>query len=90
MEALIDSFVVLGISMSTDYSGAAKRLIPFETHGKLDTVQMAMAAVIPTLMGFSATKAASFFHGQAIDEVSVVAMTDWSRRNERGTRRKAA
>src|SRR3954447_23610526 len=47
--ALINGFMVLGISMFTDYSGSAKRLIPFETHGKIDTVQMAMAATMPTL-----------------------------------------
>jgi hypothetical protein len=88
--ALINGFMVLGVSMFTDYSGAAKRLIPFETHGKLDAVQMAMAATMPTLMGFSGTKAATFFHAQAVNEGTVIAFTDWSRRNERGQRRKAA
>lgn len=88
--ALINGFMVLGVSMFTDYSGAAKRLIPFETHGKLDTVQMAMAATMPTLMGFSDTKAATFFHSQALNEGMVISLTDWSRRNQRGRRRQAA
>lgn len=88
--ALINGFMVLGVSMFTDYSGAAKRLIPFETHGKLDVVQMAMAATMPTLMGFSGTKAATFFHGQALNEGMVISLTDWSRRNQRGSRRRAA
>ena len=88
--ALINGFMVLGVSMFTDYSGAANRLIPFETHGKLDAVQMTMAATMPTLMGFSGTKAATFFHGQALNEANVIMLTDWSRRNQRGSRRRAA
>lgn len=88
--ALINGFMVLGVSMFTDYSGAAKRLIPFETHGKLDTVQMAMAATMPTLLGFSDTKAATFFHSQALNEGMVISLTDWSRTSQRGRRKRAA
>ncbi|MGH3426986.1 MAG: hypothetical protein ACRDQZ_05380 [Mycobacteriales bacterium] len=88
--AMINGFMVLGVSMFTDYSGAAKRVIPFETHGKLDAVQMAMAATMPTLMGFSDTKAATFFHGQALNEANVIMLTDWSRRNQRTKGKRAA
>jgi len=90
--ALINGFMVLGVSMFTDYSGSAKKLIPFETHGKLDVVQMSMAATMPTLMGFGDTKAAGFFRIQALNEALVVSLTDWSRRNQRprtGSRRAA-
>ena len=87
--ALINGFMVLGMSLFTDYSGSAKKWIPFETHGKLDVVQMSMAATMPTLMGFGDSKAAAFFRGQALNEALVVSLTDWSRRNQR-TRRRAA
>jgi hypothetical protein len=80
--ALINGAMVLGVSMFTDYSGSAKKLIPFETHGKLDVVQMCMAATMPTLMGFGDSKAAAFFRGQALNEAMVVSLTDWSRRNQ--------
>lgn len=88
--AMINGFMVLGVSMFTDYSGAAARLIPFETHGKLDVMQMAMAATMPTLMGFGDSKAAAFFRSQAMNEAMVISLTDWSRRNQRKRVRRAA
>lgn len=88
--ALINGFMVLGVSMFTDYSGAAKKLIPFETHGKLDVVQMSMAATMPPLLGFGDTKAAGFFRGQALNEAMVISLTDWSRRTQRSRTRRAA
>ena len=88
--ALINGFMVLGVSMFTDYSGSAKKLIPFETHGKLDVVQMSMAATMPTLLGFGDTKSAGFFRGQALNEALVVSLTDWSRRTALSRRRRAA
>lgn len=88
--ALINGAMVLGVSMFTDYSGSAKKLIPFETHGKLDVMQMAMAATMPTLMGFGDSKAAAFFRGQALNEAMVISLTDWSRRNQRSSRRRRA
>ena len=88
--ALINGFMVLGVSLFTDYSGSAKKAIPFETHGKLDVVQMAMAATMPTLLGFGDSKAAAFFRGQALNEAMVISLTDWSRRNQRARTRRAA
>ncbi len=77
--ALINAGMVLGVSMFTDYSGSLQKRISFPTHGKLDMAQAGMALMMPTLMGFSDTKAASFFHGQAMNEVGVVGLTDWYR-----------
>ena len=88
--ALINGFFVLGYSMFTDYSGSLRKSIPFETHGKLDVVQGAMALTMPTLMGFGDTKAATFFHGQALNEANVIAMTDWFRREQKSRRPRAA
>ncbi len=77
--ALINAGMVLGVSMFTDYSGSARKLISFPMHGKMDIVQALTALSMPTLMGFSDTKAATFFHGQALNEFSVVGITDWYR-----------
>ncbi len=77
--ALINGGFVLGYSMFTDYSGSARRAISFPTHGKLDIIQAGMALTMPTLMGFGGTKAAKFFHGQALNETSVIGVTDWYR-----------
>ena len=88
--ALINGFFVLGYSLFTDYSGSIRKSIPFETHGKLDVVQAGMALTMPTLMGFGDTKAAAFFRGQALNEANVLMLTDWSRRNPRSERTRAA
>lgn len=63
--------------MFTDYPGALRRVIPFETHGKIDVVQALMAAVLPVALGFSSEGAAVPFQLQAINEFAVVSTTDW-------------
>ena len=75
--ALINAFMVLGVSMFTDYPGALRRRIPFETHGKIDEVQAMTAAGLPLLMGFSASPEAVPFQLQALNEIAVVSTTDW-------------
>ncbi len=78
--AAINGFFVLGYSMFTDYSGSGQRRISFRTHGKLDVVQAAMAAAMPMVLGFADQGASTFFRGQAMNEATVLALTDWERR----------
>lgn len=75
--ALTNGFMVLGVSMFTDYAGSAAPLISFKTHGKLDLVQAATAATMPTLLGFGDDPAALPFRLQAVNELAVVGITDW-------------
>lgn len=75
--ALINGLMLLGVSLFTDYPGSLSPIIPFETHGKLDVVQAATAAGLPVLLGFSGDRAATPFHTQAINELFVIAITDW-------------
>ena len=75
--ALTNGFMVLGVSMFTDYPGSAARLISFKTHGKLDLVQAATAATMPALLGFGDDAAALPFRIQAVNELAVVGITDW-------------
>lgn len=82
--ALINGGAVLSVSMFTDYPGALVRKIPFETHGKIDMMQAAMATGLPTLLGFGDDAAALPFRMQAGNEALVIMATDWQRRAEEG------
>lgn len=75
--AMINGIEVLGLSLFTDYPGGVKRVIPFETHGKIDLVQAATAAGLPLLLGFANDSEAMFFEGQCGNELLVVSLTDW-------------
>jgi hypothetical protein len=46
-------------------------------HGTLDAVQAATAAMGPVLHGFAGERDAAFFYGQAVNEIAVIASTDW-------------
>lgn len=92
--ALINGFFVLGLTLLTDYDGDGKRPISFRQHGELDVVQAAMAAGLPTVMGFGNSWAALPFRLQAGNEMMVVSVTDFERQgtiaDERGAERVAA
>jgi hypothetical protein len=75
--SLINGIMVLGMSLLTDYDGDGKRPISFETHGKLDLVQAAMAGGLPSLLGFGGSAAAVPFVAQAANEIVVVSVTDF-------------
>ncbi len=79
--ALANGFMVLGVSMFTDYPGSLRRAIRFVDHGKLDCAQAALAAIGPTLLGFGGGAAVPF-RLQAMNEAMVIGITDWGR--ERG------
>ena len=80
--AMINGFMVLGVSMFTDYPGSIRRLISFRTHRNLDMVQAAMAASMPTLVGFSDTPDAWLFRAQAANEAMVIGITDWDSKKD--------
>jgi hypothetical protein len=76
--AFINAGMVLGATLLTDYDGDGRRPLSFETHGKLDIAQAAMAATAPHLFGFADEGKAWFVRGQALNEAMVIAMTDWA------------
>lgn len=88
--ALVNGAAVLGLSLMTDYPGGVWKRISFPTHGKVDAVQAAMAAAVPVSGGFADEADAWFFFGQAVNEASVIAMTDWHQPRRRKSQRKAA
>ncbi len=75
--AFINGAMVAGVSLMTDYHGTGDKPISFKLHGTLDAVQAATAAIAPVLHGFANETDAWFFYGQAINEVGVIATTDW-------------
>jgi hypothetical protein len=92
--ALINGAFVLGLTLLTDYDGDGKRPISFRQHGELDVVQAAMAAGLPTVMGFGNSWAALPFRLQAANEMLVVSVTDFEGQgtvaDERGISSRAA
>lgn len=75
--ALINGGMVAGVSMFTDYDGDGKKPISFKMHGTLDAVQATTAALAPVLHGFADEPEAKYFFGQAANELTVIATTDW-------------
>jgi hypothetical protein len=76
--AFVNSAMVFGLAMLTDYRGGVWRVISFKAHGVADAFQAALAGFGPILMGFSEDAEATYFYGQAASEVAVIAATDWN------------
>lgn len=75
--AFVNGGMVAGVSMFTDYEGTGEKPISFKLHGTLDAVQATTAALAPVLHGFAGEPEAAYFYGQAVNEVAVIATTDW-------------
>ena len=87
--ALVNGAAVLGLSLMTDYPGGVWRTISFRTHGKVDAIQAAMSASVPSIGGFADEADSAWFYGQTANEVGVITFTDW-REAGRSSRRRAA
>ncbi len=57
--------------------GGVFRKISFRGHRTGDIIQAALAGLGPLVMGFGGDREASYFYGQALSEVGMVAATDW-------------
>jgi hypothetical protein len=88
--AFLNAGMVAGVSLLTDYEGDGRKPISFKMHGTLDAVQAASAALGPVLHGFTDERDAAFFYGQALNEVAVIAFTDWDAGMPAGEARIAA
>ena len=75
--AFATSGFILVQSLLTDYRLGAKPVIPFEIHGKMDSVFASSSWMVPLLLGFRGTAAAKIFEMNSLAEASVVGMTDW-------------
>lgn len=85
--ALATGAFILTEALLTDYPLGAKKIIPFETHGRMDAGFAASSFGVANLLGFSGTAAAQVFTINGFVEGAVVGMTDWdserARRQER-------
>ncbi len=79
---------VLAQSLLTDYALGVKKVIPFETHGKMDGGFASGSWAIPRLFGFVDTPAARIFQINSVVEATVVGLTDFS--SERARAEEAA
>ena len=80
--AFLNGGMVAAMSMLTDYPGGVWPRISFKDHRTGDILQAALAGLGPVLFGFSRTPEASYFYGQALSEVAVIAATDWDAGSE--------
>jgi hypothetical protein len=75
--AFVNAGMVAGVSLLTDYEGTGEKPISFKLHGTFDAIQAASAALGPVIHGFAGERDALFFYGQALNEIGVIAATDW-------------
>jgi hypothetical protein len=76
--ALATGAFILAESLLTDYPLGAKKVFPFETHGRMDAGFAASSFGMPKLFGFSDTTEAQIFKMNGFVEGMVVGMTDWN------------
>ena len=75
--ALLTGSFVLVESMLTDYPLGVRKIIPFETHGRMDAAFAGASFMVPKFFGFEGTAASKVFTGNGFVESAVVSMTDW-------------
>ena len=66
------------LSALTDYPLAAKREVPFRTHGTIDKALGVVLPALPWVIGFARhRKARNFFLALAAVSIVVTVLTDW-------------
>jgi len=88
--AFINGTMVGGMSMLTDYDGNGEKPIDFKMHGTGDAIQMTMAGLDPLIHGFAGEPEAKYFYVQAVNELAVIATTDWDAGMPASSRRRRA
>jgi hypothetical protein len=88
--AFANAAMVAGVSALTDYEGTGRKPISFKLHGTLDAMQATTAALGPVLHGFADESKSALFYGQALNELGVIALTDWDAGMPAARRRRAA
>jgi hypothetical protein len=68
---------IVATSMITDYPGGLKKMLTFQTHGKVDAGLAGMTAAIPNFLAFSNEEEAKYFRGLALAETVVAGLTDF-------------
>jgi hypothetical protein len=78
MSSVGSGAAILGLSLMTRYPLGAVKLIPFPTHGFIETAAGIFNIAAPWLMGFAGNKRAKWLHVlSGLSTLAVVAMTDY-------------
>lgn len=76
--AVVSGAGILALSLMTKYPLGAVKVVPFPTHGVIETVAGVATAAAPWLMGFSRNRSAKWTHLlSGLGTLMVVAMTDY-------------
>jgi hypothetical protein len=68
---------IAATSLLTNYPGGVKRVISFQTHGRIDAGLAGMTAAIPNFLAFNDEDEAKYFRGAALAETVVTGLTDF-------------
>jgi hypothetical protein len=68
---------VAATSLLTNYPGGVKRVISFQTHGRIDVGLAGMTAAIPNFLAFGDEDEAKYFRGAALMETVITGLTDF-------------
>jgi SPW repeat len=76
--AFLSGAAVLGLSLMTRYPLGVFKLIPFKTHGVVETIAALATAAAPWTLGFARDESAKWTHVAAgLGTLAVVAVTDY-------------
>lgn len=64
-------------AMLTDYPGGVKKVLSFETHGRIDAGLAGLTATMPSFFAFRGEDEARYFMGLALAETVVTGLTDF-------------
>ena len=67
----------LANAMLTDYPGGVKKILSFETHGRIDAGLAGLTATMPSFFAFRGEDEAKYFTGLALAETVVAGLTDF-------------
>jgi hypothetical protein len=83
INAVGSGVAILGLSLMTRYPLGVAKVVPFPTHGVIETVAGIMTAAAPWSLAFSRNRSARWTHVlSGLGTLAVVAMTDY--RDEAG------
>ncbi|HUQ49336.1 MAG TPA: hypothetical protein VM056_01355 [Terriglobales bacterium] len=65
-------------AMLTDYPGGVKKVMSFETHGKIDAGMAGLTATMPTFFAFRDEPESRYFTTLALVETIITGLTDFA------------
>jgi hypothetical protein len=69
---------ITATSLLTNYPGGVKKVISFQTHGRIDVGLAGLTASMPNFMAFSDENESKYFRGAALVETVITGLTDFN------------